>query len=58
VCEVEKSELISLGISAVKILTGINRDVAEKMGIQQELPLVVGAADGQLANLGIGDSPR
>ncbi|MFS0863799.1 gluconokinase [Fredinandcohnia sp. 179-A 10B2 NHS] len=35
-------------------LTGMNKDVAEQMGISSEMPFVIGAADGQLANLGIG----
>lgn len=32
----------------------INPEIAEQMGIQAELPFMIGAADGQLANLGIG----
>lgn len=35
-------------------LTGIYEDVAEQMGVSSEMPFVIGAADGQLANLGIG----
>jgi len=32
----------------------MSSEIAEQMGIQAELPFIIGAADGQLANLGIG----
>ncbi|MEH7072528.1 gluconokinase [Neobacillus drentensis] len=41
-------------VPPTEILTGINPQIAEAMGIDPDLPFVVGAADGQLANLGIG----
>lgn len=36
------------------VMTGVDEAVAEQMGIPRDLPFVIGAADGQLANLGIG----
>ncbi|MDN3018833.1 gluconokinase [Paenibacillus sp. BSR1-1] len=36
------------------ILTGINPNIAEEIGLDPSTPFVIGAADGQLANLGIG----
>ncbi|MGG1676003.1 gluconokinase [Neobacillus sp. NRS-1170] len=36
------------------ILTGIHPIIAEEIGIEPSTPFVIGAADGQLANLGIG----
>ncbi|GGD72230.1 gluconokinase [Paenibacillus nasutitermitis] len=57
-------ELLSLaGISAKQLsaivppttkLYEIRPDIAQQMGIPGELPFVIGAADGQLSNLGIG----
>ncbi|WP_066068129.1 gluconokinase [Neobacillus soli] len=41
-------------VPPTKVLMGIKRDKAEAMGISPEMPVVVGAADGQLANLGNG----
>ncbi|MGG3467220.1 gluconokinase [Neobacillus pocheonensis] len=41
-------------VPPTKILTGINLAISEEMGIQPAMPFVIGAADGQLANLGIG----
>ncbi|MBO0961599.1 gluconokinase [Neobacillus sp. MM2021_6] len=41
-------------VPPTKIVMGINRDKAEEMGIHPDMPVVVGAADGQLANLGNG----
>lgn len=38
------------------ILTGLNPRYADKMGLAHDLPFVVGASDGVLANLGIGAS--
>ena len=49
-----KEEQLSEIVPPTETLTGINQDIAEKMGINPDLPFVVGAADGQLANLGIG----
>ncbi|EKN62504.1 carbohydrate kinase FGGY [Neobacillus bataviensis LMG 21833] len=41
-------------VPPTKIVKGINRDKAEAMGISADMPIVIGAADGQLANLGNG----
>ncbi|NHC39987.1 gluconokinase [Bacillus sp. MM2020_1] len=41
-------------VPPTEVLTGIRPQIAEEMGIDLELPFVIGAADGQLANLGIG----
>ncbi|MDR7238881.1 gluconokinase [Neobacillus drentensis] len=41
-------------IPPTEVLTGIRPQIAKEMGIDPELPFVIGAADGQLANLGIG----
>ncbi|THE11685.1 gluconate kinase [Bacillus timonensis] len=35
-------------------LTDINPKIADEMGISSEMPFIIGAADGQFANLGIG----
>ncbi|MCM2533811.1 gluconokinase [Neobacillus pocheonensis] len=48
------AEQLSKIVPPTEILTGIKRNVAEEMGIKPEMPFVIGAADGQLANLGIG----
>ncbi|MNO96451.1 Xylulose kinase [compost metagenome] len=48
------NDQLSKIVPPTTILRGINPDVAEQMGIDRELPFVIGAADGQLANLGIG----
>lgn len=47
-------EQLSTIVPPTTVLSGIKTEVAEKMGISSELPFVIGAADGQLANLGIG----
>ncbi|KAA9022535.1 gluconokinase [Niallia endozanthoxylica] len=47
-------EQLSEIVPPTHILHGINKDIAEEMGITPDLPIVVGAADGQLSNLGIG----
>jgi gluconokinase len=49
-----KKEQLSKIVPPTEVLTGINKDVAENMGISNDMPIVIGAADGQLANLGIG----
>ncbi|WP_127496027.1 gluconokinase [Paenibacillus glycanilyticus] len=41
-------------VAPTTLLGTINREIAEEMGIAPELPVAIGAADGQLANLGIG----
>ncbi|QGQ45099.1 gluconokinase [Metabacillus sediminilitoris] len=47
-------EQLSKIVPPTEVLTGINKDVAKNMGISNDMPIVIGAADGQLANLGIG----
>ncbi|PLS09709.1 gluconokinase [Neobacillus cucumis] len=49
-----REQQLSEVVPPTKILTGIRQEKAEDMGINSEMPFVVGAADGQLANLGIG----
>ncbi len=47
-------EQLSEIVPPTKVLSGLKKEVADEMGINQEMPFVMGAADGQLANLGIG----
>ncbi|MGM7724508.1 gluconokinase [Metabacillus sp. Hm71] len=49
-----KKGQLSKVVPPTELLTRIKEDVAEKMGISNEMPFVIGAADGQFANLGIG----
>ncbi|MGM0876199.1 MAG: gluconokinase [Bacillota bacterium] len=49
-----KKEQLSDIVPPTKVLTGIKTNIAEKMGISNDMPFTIGAADGQLANLGIG----
>lgn len=51
--DINASQLSDI-VPPTKILTGIKSELAGEMGINQEMPFVIGAADGQLANLGIG----
>jgi gluconokinase len=51
--EINKGQLSEI-VPPTKILMGIEQEIAEEMGIDRQVPFVVGAADGQLANLGIG----
>ncbi len=41
-------------VPTTHILSGINKDAAAEMGLSADLPVVVGASDGVLANLGVG----
>ena len=50
---IDKKQLSKV-VPPTEVLTNIHKDVAEEMGILHEMPFVIGAADGQLANLGIG----
>jgi gluconokinase len=50
---VDKKQLSNI-VSPTEILTGIDKDIAIEMGISIDMPFVIGAADGQLANLGSG----
>lgn len=49
-----REEQLSEIVPPTKTLTGINQAKAEEMGINPQMPFVIGAADGPLANLGIG----
>lgn len=49
-----KKEQLSKIVPPTEVLTGIDKDVADEMGISELLPFAIGAADGQLANLGNG----
>lgn len=51
--EVRREQLSKI-VPPTEILTGINYDIAQEMGISDQIPFVIGAADGQLANLGSG----
>lgn len=48
------SEKLSLPVSTTYILRGLNKGYAKYMGVDDELPFVIGASDGCLANLGGG----
>ncbi|CAM3620675.1 gluconokinase [Cytobacillus oceanisediminis] len=48
------AEQLSDIVPPTEVLTGINNVIAEEMGIEPEVPFAIGAADGQLSNLGIG----
>lgn len=52
-CGVKREQLSTI-VPPTKILPPINKKVARKMGISPDMPIVIGAADGQLANLGSG----
>lgn len=41
-------------VPPTEVLTGINREIAEKTGLPKDIRFVVGASDGPLANLGNG----
>lgn len=45
---------LSAPVSPTHTLTGLNSIVAKYIGLPEDLPFVIGAADGQLANLGSG----
>jgi gluconokinase len=51
--EISREQLSEI-VAPTNVLTGLKRDIADEMGINPEMPFVMGAADGQLANLGIG----
>jgi gluconokinase len=51
--DINASQLSEI-VPPTKILTGIRSELADEMGINKEMPFAIGAADGQLANLGIG----
>ncbi|MFZ3591305.1 gluconokinase [Bacillus sp. DJP31] len=37
-----------------EVINGLNKEIAQKIGIPTNIPFVIGASDGPLANLGIG----
>jgi gluconokinase len=41
-------------VPTTHVVTGLRSDVAERTGLPPDLPVVVGASDGPLANLGVG----
>ncbi|MDR4886334.1 gluconokinase [Fredinandcohnia sp. QZ13] len=47
-------EMLSKIVPPTYRLTDINPKIADEMGISSEMPFIIGAADGQFANLGIG----
>lgn len=49
-----REEQLSKIVPPTEILTGLNKDIADQIKLSQDTPFVVGAADGQLANLGSG----
>ncbi|OAH54468.1 gluconokinase [Domibacillus aminovorans] len=49
-----KKEQLSRPVPPTEILTGLNKIIADYIGIPEDIPFVIGAADGQLANLGSG----
>lgn len=52
-CGVHPEQLSDI-VQPTKILPPIHEKVALEMGISRDMPIVIGAADGQLANLGSG----
>ena len=50
---IQESQLPTI-VPPTETLSGLRADIAEEIGIDVDTPLVLGAADGQLANLGIG----
>lgn len=49
-----KKEQLSRPVPPTERLTGLNKIIADYIGIPEDTPFVIGAADGQLANLGSG----
>ncbi|TFJ92215.1 hypothetical protein E4U82_13655 [Lentibacillus salicampi] len=47
-------EKLSRLVPTTKVLSGCNEELAQKMGILENTPFVVGASDGVLSNLGVG----
>lgn len=47
-------EQLSEVVSPTTILSGLKVETADEMGVSPNMPFVIGSADGQLANLGIG----
>lgn len=49
-----KHDMLSTIVAPTEVLTGMSENVANYIGIAADTPMVIGAADGQLANLGSG----
>lgn len=50
--EISKERLSEL-VPTTRVFTGMNQPIAETMGIAEDTPVVIGANDGCLANLGV-----
>ncbi|MEZ2649605.1 gluconokinase [Bacillus wiedmannii] len=48
------SEQLSTPVPTTYILSGMKPELAQKMGIREDTPVVIGASDGVLANVGVG----
>lgn len=51
--DISKDQLSRI-VPPTEVLTGMKEAVAKEIGIDQNMPFVIGSADGQLANLGSG----
>ncbi|ADU31094.1 gluconokinase [Evansella cellulosilytica] len=47
-------EQLSTPVPPTYVFETLRKDIANKMGVRENLPIVIGASDGPLANLGIG----
>lgn len=47
-------EQLSQPVPTTQILTGMAADLAQQMGVSAQIPVVIGASDGALSNLGLG----
>jgi gluconokinase len=52
------AEQLATVVPTTHVVTGLRVEVAEKTGLPRDLPVVVGASDGPLANLGFGGGAR
>ncbi|BCB37293.1 hypothetical protein BCJMU51_2176 [Bacillus cereus] len=48
------TEQLSTPLPTTYILSGMKSELAPKMGIRKDTPVVIGASDGVLANVGVG----
>ena len=48
------AEKLATVVPTTHVVTGLRSEVAEQTGLPRDLPVVVGASDGPLANLGLG----
>ncbi|MCJ8007738.1 gluconokinase [Lederbergia wuyishanensis] len=53
ITQIEENQLSEV-VPPTYVLNGLDKKVADGMGLLSDIPVVIGAADGQLANLGIG----